>query len=208
MTDDERDGGTDSWTSGGAAALATYAPGVLATYETLVSVRPSGVHDEMLESPDVVAFAEQFRADVSAIDDPLRAAFLRATGDRSTAVAQMVWISDVSPRLRAALDALFGPSDEWPGRRRYPVADTGVAIEAFLQSVTDRTEATREEPTDRPDAAGAALALADAMLRTPTAIPQAVVEAVHELLTPAEAVETVLDGACRSAGKIGVALAA
>ena len=35
-----------------------------------------------------------------------------------------------------------------------------------------------------------------------------VVEAVHELLTPAEAVDVVLDGARRSAGKIAVALTA
>ena len=198
----------DSWTCGGVAALEAYAPEVLASYGVLVSVRPSGVHDEMLESPAVAAFAEQFRVDASAIDEPVRAAFVRATGDRTTAVTQMVWISDVAPRVRAAFDAVFGPSDEWPGRRRYPVADTGAVIERFLDEVALHATAVHDGTSDRPDAANAALALADAMARTPTAIPESVVSAVHELLTPAEAVEAVLDGARRSAGKIDAAFVA
>lgn len=198
----------ESWTGGGATALKTYAPGVLTTYDVLVSVRPSGVHDEMLESPAVTAFAEQFRVDASAIGDPVRAAFVRATGTHTTAVAQMVWISDVAPRVRAALDAIFGPSQTWPGTRRYPVADPTVAVDGFLESVTRLVAAEHDESSDRPDAAGAALGLADAMVRTPTAIPGSVVEAVHELLSPAEAVEVVLDSARRSADKIGVSLAA
>jgi hypothetical protein len=197
-----------SWTGGGAAALETYAPEVLASFGVLVSVRPSGVNDEMLEAPAVAAFADQFRIDASGIDEATRTAFVRATGDHSTAVANMVWISDVAPRVRGALDALFGPSAEWPGRRRYPVADTGVAIEAFLQAVGALVAVHHDASSDRPDAANAALALGDAMIRTPTAIPDSVVAAVHELLEPAEAVGAVLDGARRSAGKIDTALAA
>jgi hypothetical protein len=198
----------DSWTGGGATALGTYAPGVLASYGVMASVRPSGVHDEMLEAPAVAAFADQFRVDATGIDEPLRAAFARATADHTTAVVQMVWISDVAPRVRAALDALFGPSEVWPGRRRYPVADPGVAIEDFLRSVADVVAAEHDATSDRPDAANAALALADAMIRTPTVIPDSVVEAVHELLAPGEAVAVVLDGASRSAEKIGIAFAA
>jgi hypothetical protein len=208
MTHDAIDAGTGSWTGGGAAALETYAPDVLTSYGLLMSVRPVGVHDEMLESPAVAAFAEQFRIDVSGIDEPLRAAFARATGDHTAAVAQMVWIADVAPRLRSALDALFGLSEVWPGRRRYPVADTGAVIEAFLHAVTLLLAAPHGESRDRPNAATAALALADAMVRTPTEIPDSVVEAIHELLTPAEAVEVVLDGARRSAGKLDAALVA
>ena len=198
----------DSWTGGGAAALETYAPDVLAAYAVLVSVRPSGVHDEMLEAPAVTAFAEQFRRDVAGIDEPTRAAFARATEGHTDAVAQMVWIADVAPRIRDALDALFGPSAEWPGRRRYPVADPGVPITGFLESVAVLVAAEPDASSDRPDAANAALGLSDAMVRTPDAIPASVVEAVHELLTPGEAVAVVLDRASRSAGKIGVALAA
>ena len=135
MTDDANDGGADSWTSGGAAALAMYAPEVLTAYGLLVSVRPFGVHDELLESPEVAAFAEQFGVDAAGIDDQVRDRFVQATGDHAAAVVDMVWIADVAPRIRGALDALFGPSDEWPGRRRYPVADTQVAIGGFRESV-------------------------------------------------------------------------
>ena len=198
----------NDWTDGGATALATYAPNVLTTYEILVSVRPLGVHDEMLEAPAVAAFAEQFRLDVAGIDEPLHDGFVQATGDHTAAVARMIWIADVAPRLREALDALFGPSDAWPGRRRYPVADTAAVVESFLQAVADLAAGHRNDSSERPDAANAVLALGDAMIRTPAAIPASVVEAVHELLTPAEAVDAVLDGARRSAGKIDAALAA
>ena len=197
----------DSWTGGGAAALKTYAPDVLRSYDVLVSVRPSGVHDEMLESPAVAAFAEQFGAD-SSIEAAVLTAFVEETGAHATAVTRMVWIADVAPRVRAALDAVFGPTETWPGRRRYPVADTGVAVEDFLESVDRLVAAEPDGSSRRPDAAGAALGLADAMARNPTAIPEPVVEAVHELLTPVEAVEVVLGSARRSADKLSAVLVA
>lgn len=197
-----------SWTDGGASALATYAPDVLTAYGLLVSVRPSGVHDELLESPEVAAFADQFRVDAAGIDDDVRARFLGATGGHAAAVVNMVWIAEVAPRIREALDAVFGPSAEWPGRRRYPVADTGVVVDGFLDSVARFDEVHHDHTAERPDAANAARALGDAMVRSPSAISASVVEAIHELLTPAQAVDVVLDGARRSAGKIGVALPA
>jgi len=206
MADDANDGGADSWTSGGAAALAMYAPEVLTAYGLLVSVRPLGVHDELLESPEVAEFAAQFGVDAAGIDDRVRDRFVQATGDHAAAVVDMVWIADVAPRIRGALDALFGASDEWPGRRRYPVADTQVAIGGFRESVAllDRLD------PDLEDAGQAALALTDAMLRrvrsAPTAIPESTVEAVHELLTPAQAVAVVLDAASGSADRIDTAL--
>jgi hypothetical protein len=208
MTVDTNDLGTESWTDGGAAALATYAPEVLRSYGVLVSVRPSGVHDELLESPAVAEFAAQFRQEVAGIDESTRARFVHETGDDRDAVVNMIWIADVAPRIREALDAIFGPSGEWPGRRRYPVADTGAVVQGFLEVVARFDEFHTDHSSDRPDAANAALALSDAMLRSPRAIPASVVEAVHELLTPAEAVDVVLDGARRSATKIGAALAA
>jgi hypothetical protein len=119
----------------------------------------------------------------------------------------MVWISDVSPRIRQTLDALFGSSTEWPGRRRYPVSDTQVAIRGFTASVAQLdSRDTDQTDTDQTDAGQAALALTDAMRRTPTAIPGSTVEAVHELLTPAQAVEVVLDAASGSAEGISIAL--
>lgn len=202
MTDDANDGGADSWTSGGAAALAMYAPEVLTAYGLLVSVRPLGVHDEMLESAPVAAFAAQFGADAAGIDDQVRDRFMQATGDHAAAIVDMVWISDVSPRIRATLDALFGPSTEWPGRRRYPVSDTQVAIRGFTESVA----LLESLDADLTDAGQAALALTDAMFRVPTAIPDSTVEAVHELLTPAQAVQVVLGAASSSVDRIATAL--
>ena len=87
--------------------------------------------------------------------------------------------------------------------RRDPVSDTQVAIQGFTQSVAllDSLDA------DLTDAGQAALALVDAMNRTPSAIPGSTVEAVHELLTPAQAVEVVLDAATSSVDRIPAALA-
>ena len=234
----------------GSAALRSVAPEVDKAFGILVSIRPSGVHDEILESPAVARFAAQFAADVSVIDDGLRDDFALATGSRQLDVAHMVWIADVGPRLRAALDALFGPS-EWPeAPRRYPVASVWGAIEDFMSSVAflrwldptmtelvrlrgarqhdcrlcasrrsqdaidegagDADFAAVDEyaTSDLPAPTKAALALVDAMIWTPTAIPDDVVADVRRHLTDAEAVEVVLDVVRNAANKIAVALRA
>jgi alkylhydroperoxidase family enzyme len=234
----------------GAAALEQHAPAAAAALLHLQSVRPSGIYDEVLQSPAVTAFAEQFRVDVSGIDEQLRARFAEATGDRQFEVAQLVWVADVGPRLRGALDALFGPST-WPeSPRRVPVKDVWALIEELMATVArldalDPTltelvrlrgarqhdcricrsrrsaaaiEAGADDATfeavdryaesDLPDRAKAALALTDAMIWTPDAIPEAVVEDVHRHLTDAEAVEVVLDVVRNAANKIAVALGA
>jgi alkylhydroperoxidase family enzyme len=259
MTADLNDGGaaspstddpsTDEWTIGGSAALAEYAPAVTMSFATLVGVRPSGVFDELLAAAPVAAFADQFRTDVSKVDDALRADFVAATGTHRLAVTQMVWISDVAPRLRGALDTLFGPST-WPDERRYPVADVWTTIENFMASVARLTvldptttelvrirgarqhdcrvcqsrrsvealEAGADDATfeavddfrssDLPPGMKAALALVDAMIWTPDALPEEVVAEVREHLTPAQAVEVVLDVVRNAANKIAVALGA
>ncbi len=125
---------TDDWSIGGAAALTELAPGVAKAFGTLVGVRPAGVTDELLANPAVAEFAAQFAADVSKIDEPLRSRFADATGHHQFVVAQMVWIGDMGPRLRSALDTLFG-SSEWPSSRRYPVADLWAVIENFVETV-------------------------------------------------------------------------
>ena len=139
MTVDVNDGGTDSltaagWSSGGSAVLADLAPDAAKAFTLLISVRPSGVHDELLESPPVRAFAEQFRVDVSRIDDELRSQFTEATRIHQFSVAQMVWIGDAAPRLRGALDTLFGPS-EWAAPRRHPVRELWETIDEFMRAV-------------------------------------------------------------------------
>jgi len=254
MTVDVNDGGAaslsaDDWSGGGSAALAAYAPAVTLSYATLVGVRPSGVFDELLAEPAVAAFADQFRADVSQIDEPMRADFATVTGKHQFAVTQMVWIADVAPRLRAALDTLFGPST-WPDERRYPVADVWTTIENFMASVARLTaldptvtelvrlrgarqhdcrvcktrrsvealeagadDATFEavdhyQTSDLPPETKAALALVDAIIWTPDALPPDVVEDVRARLTPAQTVEVVLDVVRNAANKIAVALGA
>lgn len=131
----------------GAAALEQYAPAAAAAFRRVQEVRPSGLYDEVLESPAVAAFAEQFRTDVSRVDARLRSGFADATGKRMFDVAQMVWISDVGPRLTAALDAVFAPSTWWEVPRRVPVADLWALIESFLASVAllDRVDPTTTE---------------------------------------------------------------
>lgn len=254
MTVDVNDGGpdgssADGWSGGGSAALATYAPAVRLSFATLVGVRPSGVFDELLADPAVTAFADQFRADVSQIDEQLRADFAAATGKHQLAVAQMIWIADTAARLRSALDTLFGPS-QWPDERRYPVADVWTTIENFMASVARLTgldatttelvrlrgarahgcrlcmsrrsvealEAGADDETfeavdhyetsDLAASAKAALALVDAIIWTPTALPAEAVDGVRAELSPAQAVEVVLDVVRNAANKIAVALGA
>lgn len=213
-------------------------------------MRPGGVHDEVLESPAVARFAEQFGTDVSVIDDGMRDDFALATGTRQLDVAQMVWIADAAPRIRSALDALFGPS-EWPEpARRYPVGSVWEVLEDFMAAVARHRalDATLTElvrlrgarqhdcrlcasrrsaeaidagagdadfeavdhyaDSDLPEATKAALALVDAVIWTPAAIPDDVVEGVRRHLTDAQAVEVVLDVVRNAANKIAVALRA
>ena len=234
----------------GSAALRSVAPHVQKALDILVSIRPGGVHDEMLESPAVARFTDQFRTDVSVIDDGLRDDFALATGTHQLDVVQMVWIADVTPRVRSALDALFGAS-EWPeSPRRYPVTSVWAAIEDFMTSVARlrgldptltelvRLRGARQHDcrlcasrrsqeaisqgagdaefdavddyasSDLPDPTKAALALVDAMIWTPTAIPDEVVAGVRRHFSDAEAVELVLDVARNAANKIAVALRA
>jgi alkylhydroperoxidase family enzyme len=234
----------------GSAALRSVAPDVERTFDVLVSVRPSGVHDEMLESAAVRRFADQFRTDVSVIDDGMRDDFALATGEHQLDVVQMVWIADVAPRVRSALDALFGAS-AWPeAPRRHPVASVWASLDNFMISVARlrgldptltelvRLRGARQHDcrlcasrrsqdaitqgagdaefgavddyasSDLPDATKAALALVDAMIWTPDAIPDEVVAGVRRHLSDAQAVELVLDVARNAANKIAVALRA
>jgi AhpD family alkylhydroperoxidase len=66
-----------------------------------------------IDGAAVLAFAEQCTLDVSAVTDGQRAAFLDAAGRGAGDLAAALWVVDVVPRTRAALDALdcAGP---WP----------------------------------------------------------------------------------------------
>jgi alkylhydroperoxidase family enzyme len=241
---------TDGGSLGGATALEQYAPAAAAAFLHLQGVRPAGLYDEVLDSPAVAAFADQFRVDVVGIDEQLRAEFAEATGERQFEVAQMVWVADVAARLTATFDALFGPST-WPVvQRRVPIANVWATIESFTAAVAHlgaldatttelvrlrgarehhcRIDASRRsvaaieqgadepmfsavdhyEDSDLPEATKAALALVDAIIWTPTEIPDRVVSQVREHLTDAQAVEVVLDTLRNAANKIAVALGA
>jgi alkylhydroperoxidase family enzyme len=248
MTDILSDGDTDVTSTSGRDALERYAPDAASTFGMVVAVRPAGVHDELLEAPAVRAFADQFRTDVSRVDDELRRELDEAAGEHLVAVVQMIWIGDVEPRLHAVLDQLFGPSD-WPTSRRIPVRDVWGVIDEFMRAVArhaalDATttelvrlrgarqhdcrlcqsrravaaisagadEATfnavdHYEDSDLPESTKAALALTDAVIWAPSAIPGDVVTRVREHLTDAQSVEVVLDVIRNATNKIAVALA-
>ena len=96
---------------GGATALQQYAPAVARAFLHLQSVRPAGLFDEVLDVAEVAAFADQFRVDVTGIDEQLRAAFADATGGAAVRRGPDGVGDDAAARLSAGLDALFGPSD-------------------------------------------------------------------------------------------------
>lgn len=79
--------------------------------------------DELDDSQRIVlAFAEQFSTDVSAIDDEQRAALRQAIGDDALTFAHAMYVADVVPRARVALDRLFGESE-----RHVPSPDDAAA---------------------------------------------------------------------------------
>ncbi|MCD9624020.1 carboxymuconolactone decarboxylase family protein [Rhabdothermincola salaria] len=91
----------------------------------------------------VVAFAEQMSLDVSAIDDTHRAAVGAALGPATGDVVQALWVFDYVPRVRSALDALFGAAPWEPfGAEPWPeappgssAADIWSAIDAYIRIV-------------------------------------------------------------------------
>jgi alkylhydroperoxidase family enzyme len=58
-----------------------------------------------------LALAEQVAFSVASTQPDQREAFFRTLGEDAVAVAQAIFVADMLPRARAALDALFGPSD-------------------------------------------------------------------------------------------------
>ncbi len=69
--------------------------------------------DRTAEARTILEFAEQLSTDVSALSGDLRARFLAAAGSAAGDLAAALWVVDMLPRTRAALDALFGVSS-WP----------------------------------------------------------------------------------------------
>jgi AhpD family alkylhydroperoxidase len=63
--------------------------------------------------PVILGFAEQCCLDVAAVSPEQRAGFLAAAGPAAGDLAAALWVVDIVPRTRAALDALAGPGP-WP----------------------------------------------------------------------------------------------
>jgi alkylhydroperoxidase family enzyme len=83
-------------------------------------------------------FAEQFSLDVSSVSDDLRSALRHELGDAALAFGQAVYVTDVIPRLRFALDRLFGasePARSARGARLGEVASVWGAIEELIRVV-------------------------------------------------------------------------
>lgn len=192
--------------------------------------------DVDLSDPRVVAFAEQFAADVSVIDDELRAAFLEATGPSAFVAVQAIYVDDFWPRVTTLLgepgDAEGG--ELWPALEEFmrevarldaldPVTTELVRLRgarqhdcrvcrsrrsvAAIESGADETtfdKVDRYADSDLPDRAKAALALTDAIIWTPYAVPAE----LRSQLTEDEYAEVVLDVARNAANKIAVALGA
>lgn len=69
--------------------------------------------DELSDAQRVaLAFAEQFSTDVSSVSDDQRAALTDALGDAALTFAHAMYVADVVPRARLALDRLFGASEQ------------------------------------------------------------------------------------------------
>jgi alkylhydroperoxidase family enzyme len=92
--------------------------------------------DELTDDQRVaLAFAEQFSTDVAAITDGERAALSRALGDSALTFAHALYVADVVPRARLALDRLFGDSDPVAPRAADASPDLWDAIQHNIRVV-------------------------------------------------------------------------
>ncbi|MEZ4217436.1 MAG: carboxymuconolactone decarboxylase family protein [Myxococcota bacterium] len=76
-----------------------------------------------------LAFAEQLAFDVASLGAAERGALFASLGAAAGDFAQACYVADFAPRVRAALDALFGPSPAADGDAR--AADAPALTEAF-----------------------------------------------------------------------------
>ena len=83
----------------------------------------------------VLAFASQCCLDVASVTPEQRADFLAATGPLAGGLAAALWVVDVVPRTRAALDALFAPGP-WPTPSAEPApGDLWGALDGLVRVV-------------------------------------------------------------------------
>jgi len=88
-----------------------------------------------LDSGAILTFAEQCATDVAAVTPEQRAAFLAAAGPVAGDLAAALWVVDMVPRTRAALDALAGPGP-WPEPAEPdPGTDLWGALDGLIRTV-------------------------------------------------------------------------
>jgi alkylhydroperoxidase family enzyme len=80
-------------------------------------------------------FAEQFAADVSAMSEAQRGAFLAATGNDAFTVTVCVFIADFVPRVSAGLAALGLPAIPEPGGWDHDVEPIDLVLNRFAPTV-------------------------------------------------------------------------
>ena len=153
----------DEWGMDGAAALRTYTPtaaeawdrveratwagdtgevaaiaaAVAEPHGLLALPSPAGVTPGPALAPAVSpAFARQVATDVASLADHRAAALGGRSGRGRSRLTQVVWVADLGPRLAAALDALFSPSQRRSCPPRAPTPPTcGPRCEDFARAV-------------------------------------------------------------------------
>lgn len=154
---------SDPWSIGGAAALQEHAPTAAAALDGLVALWPDPLMEMQLATiravtaeglgltplrrpptgprrstdvpvAEVMAFAEQFAVDVSAIGDDLRAGWFSVFEGAGFDAALATYVADYVPRVRVVLDRLFGP-DPWSDAPLTKSPHGRVLMEAFIHEV-------------------------------------------------------------------------
>jgi alkylhydroperoxidase family enzyme len=81
-----------------------------------------------------LGFAEQMSFDVASLQDAERQALFASLGADAVPFVQAVYVADLVPRVRAALDCLFGATPDWgaaaSGVGESPVADPASELQA------------------------------------------------------------------------------
>lgn len=88
---------------------------------------------------DALAFAEQLAFDVASLGAKERGALFAALGAAAPDFAQLCYVADLAPRVRAALDALFG-AGAWPGREIASPPPLAEAFDAWIRVVPQLLE--------------------------------------------------------------------
>ena len=139
MTVDVNDGGTDSltaagWSSGGSAVLEELAPDAAKAFTVLVSVRPSGVHDELLESPRSRPSPSSSASTSRGSTTSCGRSSPRRRGSISSPSLRWSGSATSPPGCAERSTALFGAS-EWAAPRRHPVREVWETIDEFMRAV-------------------------------------------------------------------------